>query len=414
MAQPAVLIGHGPTFTYTYSPRLALGLDTNAAYAGIAYIRESPTLFNCSYLTPASSATPASGTMTYEFRPDPGYVIQDFVLLQKTAFYTSGNVRGEYSTDNSNTFRPFYITPPYPGSSFNFTKQVRFHHLNATNLIVRYFIARTGSTRSVQFLRDCDDDAFNLAASGLIVSQTNATATRGVSVVAQGSVWKYLDNGSNQGTAWRRLDFDDSTWPSGPAEFGYGERDEATTNQFGPDSSNKYITTYYRHRFVLTNQAPFKKVLLGLLRDDGGVVYLNDREVFRSNLPAGNIGHTTLASSAVDNANETTFFETSLNPTNMLRGTNILAVEIHQQRADSSDVSFDLDLWGELEAERPLLRIERDGDCIILRWEAEDFILERSPDLNGAWETAVEDPASPYSVCGLERQFFFRLRKRVP
>jgi hypothetical protein len=42
-------------------------------------------------------------------------------------------------------------------------------------------------------------------------------------LVPTGSVWKYLDNGSDQGTAWRAASFNDSTWRSGPAQLGYGD-----------------------------------------------------------------------------------------------------------------------------------------------------------------------------------------------
>ena len=42
-------------------------------------------------------------------------------------------------------------------------------------------------------------------------------------LVAPGSVWKYLDTGANLGTAWRTNSFNDSSWPSGPAPLGYGE-----------------------------------------------------------------------------------------------------------------------------------------------------------------------------------------------
>ena len=56
--------------------------------------------------------------------------------------------------------------------------------------------------------------------------------------------WRVLDDGSDQGTAWQRVDFDETSWPSGPAELGYGNGDEATLVSFGPDPSAKYITTY--------------------------------------------------------------------------------------------------------------------------------------------------------------------------
>src|SRR5688572_33317131 len=54
-------------------------------------------------------------------------------------------------------------------------------------------------------------------------------------LISTGAVWKYLDNGTDQGTAWRGTSFADGSWLSGPAQLGYGDGDEATTNSFGPD-----------------------------------------------------------------------------------------------------------------------------------------------------------------------------------
>ena len=39
---------------------------------------------------------------------------------------------------------------------------------------------------------------------------------------------------------------------SGAAELGYGDGDEATVVSFGPSSSNKFITTYFRQSFQAT------------------------------------------------------------------------------------------------------------------------------------------------------------------
>ena len=44
--------------------------------------------------------------------------------------------------------------------------------------------------------------------------------------IAAGSEWRYLDNGSNQGTKWRARLFDDSKWSTGPAQLGYGNNGE--------------------------------------------------------------------------------------------------------------------------------------------------------------------------------------------
>jgi len=59
-------------------------------------------------------------------------------------------------------------------------------------------------------------------------------------LVPTGGVWKYLDNGSNQGTAWCATGFDDSVWPSGAAQLGYGDGDEVTTP---PQSENIMTAT---------------------------------------------------------------------------------------------------------------------------------------------------------------------------
>ncbi|HEU4836449.1 MAG TPA: metallophosphoesterase [Pyrinomonadaceae bacterium] len=165
-------------------------------------------------------------------------------------------------------------------------------------------------------------------------------------IVPAGAVWKYLDTGSDQGTAWRASGFNDSTWPSGAAQLGYGDGDEATTVGFGPDSNNKFITTYFRRAFSVTDAAAFNALTLRLMRDDGAVVYLNGVEVWRTNMPTGTIGFSTLAPVAIAGADESTFVQTPLSPSLLVSGTNVIAVELHQSGGTSSDISFDLQLIG--------------------------------------------------------------------
>ncbi len=165
-------------------------------------------------------------------------------------------------------------------------------------------------------------------------------------VVSDGSDWKYLDDGSDQGTNWFAAAFDDRGWSNGPAQLGYGDGDETTVVSFGPEENNKYITTYFRRAFVVENAASFSSLTLSLLRDDGGVVYLNGKEVFRTdNLPPAPepITYTTLATGF---GVEDTVDTVTLNIADLVAGTNLLAVEIHQQAPDSSDLSFDLQLLG--------------------------------------------------------------------
>ena len=111
---------------------------------------------------------------------------------------------------------------------------------------------------------------------------------------------------------------------------------------YGPNSGSKYITTYFRRDFEVEDPTAFTSLLLRLVRDDGAVVYLNGQEIARSNMPEGAINSQTLALSAVGGADESTFYEFNV-PTSRLReGRNVLAVEIHQNAGNSSDLSFDL------------------------------------------------------------------------
>jgi hypothetical protein len=61
-------------------------------------------------------------------------------------------------------------------------------------------------------------------------------------------------------------------------------------------------------------------------------------------MPEVPVNYKTTASAAVGGADESTFFERSLDPSILRSGTNIVAIEIHQSSASSSDLSFDFQL----------------------------------------------------------------------
>ena len=165
--------------------------------------------------------------------------------------------------------------------------------------------------------------------------------------ITAGSEWRYLDNGSNQGTKWRTRLFDDSKWSIGPAQLGYGNNGEKTELSFGGNSNSKHITTYFRHSFEVTTPAGVISLESALVRDDGAVVYLNGREILRSNMPQGNIRYNTFASLTVGGEEESTFQPFTVDPVLLVDGKNVIAVELHQTSRTSSDISFDLELHGQ-------------------------------------------------------------------
>jgi hypothetical protein len=164
-----------------------------------------------------------------------------------------------------------------------------------------------------------------------------------VDVVPAGSLWSYWDNGADLGTAWRAPAYDDSNWSLGRAQLGYGDNDEVTVVNGGPDGAH-YITTYFRKSFFIDEPSTVSQLVLNLLRDDGAVVYLNGVVLFRDNMPVGSITASTPALEAVANADESVFFFHSISPSSLVAGQNVLAVEIHQSGPGSSDISFDLQL----------------------------------------------------------------------
>jgi len=172
------------------------------------------------------------------------------------------------------------------------------------------------------------------------------TAAADTILVPTGSTWKYLDDGSDQGIAWRDSGFADAGWASGPGQLGYGDGDETTTVGYGPDPNNKYVTTYFRHSFDVADPDQYETLGLRLLRDDGAIVYLNGAEVGRSNMPDSGVDYSTFAPGTVGGTDEDVFYQSYIYPTRLVAGTNVLAVEIHQRSLSSSDVSLDLELKG--------------------------------------------------------------------
>ena len=159
----------------------------------------------------------------------------------------------------------------------------------------------------------------------------NSTSTT-TSIFGLGSEWRFLDDGSDQGTAWRLPSFDDSGFESGFSELGFGDDPITTTDRFD-SNGDQVITTYFRKTFDVTES--FDTAELELFFDDGAAVYLNGNLVDTVNLD-GPINFQTLATDPVVDGT-TDFLDVS---DFLVVGSNTLAIEIHQVSATSSDLSF--------------------------------------------------------------------------
>jgi acid phosphatase type 7 len=213
-------------------------------------------------------------------------------------------------------------------------------------------------------------------------------------LVLSDSVWKYRDDGSDQGSAWIAPEFDDSGWASGPAPLGYGDsngRLVLTTNSYGPDENNKFVTTYYRQSFVASNAANYSALVVSIQRDDGAIVYLNGAEVGRFNMPNGAVTYTNWASGNATDDGSTTF-SAVVSPALLREGANVFAVEIHQDAGDSSDIWFVMELLGVppiIHNQYPAVALTTPSDGTVAVAPASLSLRAEASDSDG-WVTKVE------------------------
>ncbi len=169
---------------------------------------------------------------------------------------------------------------------------------------------------------------------GAQIHVANATSETFIPWSASG--WSYLGNGSNQGTSWRSGSYDDSAWPVGTAELGYGDNDEATVV---PVSDPRPATCYFRRKFTLADASQINNLSVTVNYDDAYAVYLNGVRI-AGNLPV-DPAYNYYTGSAVEGNPAIT---TAVSPAVLQEGVNTIAVEVHQSASSSSDLSMNLSL----------------------------------------------------------------------
>ncbi len=178
------------------------------------------------------------------------------------------------------------------------------------------------------------------------IAEVNQSDTGGnVTLLPAGATWKYLDDGSNQGTAWRESGFNDNPWSSGSLPAGYGGITNtviATPINPGPDSNNKFPTTYFRTMVEVADLEAIRHFTFSLNVDDGAVVYVNGEEVLRDGIdPNSPVAFDTFADA---NGNEGIYDSFLVATTHFVTGTNTIAVEVHQRAGNSSDMGFNMEI----------------------------------------------------------------------
>ncbi len=170
------------------------------------------------------------------------------------------------------------------------------------------------------------------------------TTTSGeTTLLANGSKWSYYDQGSLDGQNWTSPTYAANGWSQGTAPLGYGKDGVSTTLDYGSDSRNKRPTAYFRATVTLA-QAPKSNdsFTLNFTVDDGIIVYVNGTEAGRYNMPSGTVSYNQYATSYAPNNPDTG--EMTLSASLFRKGSNTIAVELHNNNATSTDLLWDAEI----------------------------------------------------------------------
>lgn len=160
-------------------------------------------------------------------------------------------------------------------------------------------------------------------------------------VVDYDAAWSITTGVDMTTTKWKELTFPDRTWSRGPGLVGFGTTKVPPPGIRTPVRAG-FVTYYLRHAFIY-NGTPGGAISVDAIVDDGAVFYLNNQEVGRVGMAGGAVRANTAANRNVGGATE----EKSvfgINPAALIRGTNILAVEVHQFPGQNPDLAFGLRL----------------------------------------------------------------------
>ena len=159
-------------------------------------------------------------------------------------------------------------------------------------------------------------------------------------VVAADDTWHYFPGDSEPQANWADNDFDTSIWPSGPGGIGYGDGDDGTPISPVP-------SVYIRKNFNLIDTSIISWAILHVDYDDAFVAYLNGHEIARANI--GTFGDRPSNRTYATEPHEAQIHTGGIPDRfiikndslkkHIIEGENVLALQIHNSDANSSDLS---------------------------------------------------------------------------
>ena len=196
--------------------------------------------------------------------------------------------------------------------------------------------AADGDGPSLQLMDPAQDNERVANWAAISTASTNPPQT----LLRINDPWRYNQTADLTAVNWTARQYDDSTWPAGPALL-YVEGSALPAPKNTALTLGR-LTYYFRAHFNLSGSPAGASLRINTVLDDGAVFYLNGQEIFRHGMGGGTVGYSTLANRGIDNA---TFEGPFVVPGSaLLPGDNVLAVEVHQTQPGSSDIVFGMTL----------------------------------------------------------------------
>jgi len=169
-------------------------------------------------------------------------------------------------------------------------------------------------------------------------------AADGAALITTNSTWKFKRGRANSAPAspaWRSQSLNDSSWKTWTAPFHYGEKLQGGTDL--EELYGSYTCIFLRKRFDVADPSEVKRLILNARCDDGFIAWINGVEVWRFNMPDGEIPPSGVALSPREPG---AFISHGvLQPEQFLvKGKNVLAVQAFNAALRSGDFFFDLEL----------------------------------------------------------------------
>ena len=196
----------------------------------------------------------------------------------------------------------------------------------------RFFVRAVASDG----LRGASTHAYTVDANGQPTQPDDSTV-----LVEDDATWAYHWSTDAVSADWAQTSYDDSSWSRGTAPIGYGAADLGTTLKPGTPKTRP-LTTYARTTFTVADPTAIGGVNVAVTADDGAVVYVNGTEIVRQRMNDGAVTAGTYASASVTTASARADRQLVFVPASQLvAGTNTLAVETHLNYRSSSSMTID-------------------------------------------------------------------------